>query len=171
MIKFSKSLIFLINHKNERQIQNIGTLFPTLKEAISIVNDIVDLFKNLSAFLSWTWPFIVIYKTKITKFLSILVSHLSNEFHKLGYLIKSELTKLINQTLIKIGEAKITELIMGLGLILLIPIGFVHGFFAGLQNFTEKQNVLLALFIAFLYFGSTSMFVILQYRILKSTSK
>lgn len=149
----------------------LEALFPTLKEAISVINDIVDFFKNLSSVLSWTWPLIVIYKTRISSFLSSAVGYLSNGFHKFGSLIKSELTKLIRQTLIKIGEARITELIMGLGLILLIPIGFARGFFAGLQNFTENQNVLLALFIAFLYFGSTSMFVILQYRILKSTSK
>jgi len=149
----------------------LETLFPTLKEAISVINDIVDFFKNLSSFLSWTWPLIVIYKTRIGSFLGSAVVYLSSVFDKIRSSIKSEFSILMSKILTRIAEARITELIMGLGLILLIPIGFARGFFAGLQNFTENQNVLLALFIAFLYFGSTSMFVILQYRILKSTSK
>ena len=65
---------------------------------------------------------------------------------------------------------KITGIIMITGLALLIPLSFIASFFTGLLHYTEHQNLISAVSIAMLYFGSISMFGFLQYKILKSTS-
>ncbi|MGJ1412742.1 hypothetical protein ACR78Z_24005 [Sphingobacterium thalpophilum] len=140
------------------------------ESAASWIVDYFPILSNINTAFSLSKHIIGIIRfIKNKNVLQPVFALFTKVINSLSYELNKYLKKRIQVTG-SFNSDKITGRIMITGLAVLIPLSFIASFFTGLLHYIEHQNLISAVSIAMLYFGSISMFGFLQYKILKSTT-